>query len=379
MQKKFSFILVTYIYMFPILNLLSPVINNIYARYGVLIALFIVAILLNRLYFNMKFIFVLVSISLFTLINALTVNHQSYVITDTIAIISYILLPLYLFVHKLVEHKYFINWWIKFSIIFTMLLPIFYLYKSMSYISYFDLASVSHLNILILTYCLFLRKSKKVGYILAIIINFVFLAIFGSRMILLASFICFFVGILFLKKSLKFYSIFGAFIAMGWIIYTNFLSILIYINSIIQSKGLSSRNLNLFIMQFSNKQSNSDAVLSGRDSIYPIVLNYLSENGLFPSGLGMTRVLTNESFYHSHNFFLEISLIFGFIFSFLLLNYFVVKFIKLLDSEFKYIIILLVISFLIRSTTGTYFIIDMPFMVIVSILIGYSRNSWRVT
>src|SRR5699024_8868429 len=133
------------------------------------------------------------------------------------------------------------------------------------------------------------------------------------------------------------------------------------------------------------KNPTQDLYLSGRENIYSEVENYLSENGLFPSGISMARYLTNGQYYHSHSFYLETLLVFGYIITYILILVLIMRFIYIFKSEkskddiYKIeILVLLLISFIVRSITGTYFISDILFLTGLSIVVSKINKPKKV-
>ncbi len=148
--------------------------------------------------------------------------------------------------------------------------------------------------------------------------------------------------------------------------------------------GIRSRNLNLFISQLSGKDTSE--FLSGRDSIYPVVLEYLRGNGAFPSGFGVARKLTNGLYYHSHNFFLEMILILGFLGFAILIGCFFIK-MQVLFKNRKHknnkmmleFIVILLSSFVVRSLTGTYFVTDVVFLTFLGIMLSIDNKGLKAS
>ncbi|WP_191560020.1 oligosaccharide repeat unit polymerase [Metabacillus idriensis] len=375
-----SLILIIYIYITSISLLFAPFISTFLVELVLLLLLILVTLILNKFEFNLKIIVYFVFTTLFIGINILAVSYKDYVFADGFNFILYSFIPIYLLTQKLVTFEFFRDYWIKLSIIFTYLLPIYYIYRQNGHISYYDIGFLSHLNILIIAYCLISQKSKNVKMIIYLLVNIGVLAILGSRMVLVASLITIiFTFILFSnKKNIKFYLNLILISIIGLIVSQNLLNILIYLNNTIADFGIRSRNLSMFITQLSGRSDDS-IILSGRDNIYPVISQYLFENGIRPSGFSVARKLTNGMYYHSHNFFMELLLIFGLLGVILILITVIVKICILLKVKnmkdnklmLQFLLIFLV-SFLIRSLTGTYFVTDVIFLVCLGIFLSIS-------
>ncbi|OZU88242.1 hypothetical protein CIL03_11345 [Virgibacillus indicus] len=376
--KYNSLVLVIYIYFTSISLLLAPFINDYFFKSTFLICLIIATLLLNKFKFTRKIIFFYGILTIFICLNLLFVSHKSYVIADGVNLLVYSFIPVYLIGQKVISFTLVKKNWIRFSVLFTFLLPIFYLYRQNGYISYYEIGFLSHLNILILVIHLVEQKRKSIKMIIFLVINVLILAILGSRMVLVASIITSVFTFILLsnKKSFTFYlkSFLMSALVLG--IVFNLREILLYINNSISKVGINSRNLSLFISQLEGRIDES-TLLSGRDDIYPIIIKYLGENGTFPSGFGIARKLTNGIYYHSHNFLLEMTLIFGITGLIILVSVFLYKIFILIISRkigenqimLRFLLILF-ISFILRSITGTYFATDLILLVCLGIIVS---------
>lgn len=327
---------------------------------------------INKFRLSKQLIYFYIIIMIILTINLLGSLNKNYVFVDGASFIIYSFIPIYLITQNLVSFHLFKSIWLKMAVIFTLLLPVFYLFRKNGIISYYDIGFLAHINLLILTYYIFDRDSRYkmkriVVYALA---NLFILTVFGSRMVLITTLLTIVITFFLVsdKKNIRFYiNISGVFI-LSLLFTKNIENILAKLNVTLADYGIRSRNLSLFLSQL-NEKNDSTLYLSGRDDIYPIVIEYLRANLFFPSGLGITRTITNNNYYHSHNFFLEILLIFGLFGSLVLISVYFYKFGYLykykdyLENRTKlYLLTILSVSFLFRSLTGTYFITDVIFL-----------------
>jgi len=140
----------------------------------------------------------------------------------------------------------------------------------------------------------------------------------------------------------------------------------------------------LFITQLSGKSENA-VISSGRDDIYPVIFKYIKEeNVFFPSGFGVARNLTDGAYYHAHNFFLEFILIFGLLGFSLFIVFFSVKVLamrkwrKNVEDQIKFdFLLILSISFILRSLMGTHFIKDVIFLVCLGIILSVNIKKYH--
>ncbi len=91
----------------------------------------------------------------------LVVSYKNYVFADGLNLVMYSFLPIYLLGQNLICYKEFRDIWMKMASLFTMLLPVFYLFRQSGYISYFDIGFLAHLNILIIVYHILSSNKNK--------------------------------------------------------------------------------------------------------------------------------------------------------------------------------------------------------------------------
>lgn len=378
LAKKNSILLVTYMYMTTILLLLKIIMKDatlFYVEYLFLLLLISKALLINKFRIAKKVMIIIIFLIILMLINIALVLYYPYVIPVVINIVLYSFLPLFILTSSEFDYQIFMKMWEKFAIVFSLLFPLYwYLYMS-KIASYFDLGFYAHINIVVLSYYFFIEKDRNVFSVLLIGMNFLIGIIIGSRMLLISSIVTVVIMILVLTKdkNIKHYIKIISSGALLVVVFNNLEKILVEIQNITQNYGIRSRNLNLFIAQL--RGQDIQELSSGRDGIYPLVIGYIKEHPILPSGLGVTRNLTNGQFYHAHNFFMESLLTFGTLGSLLILIWIVYRFILLVRfkkyDEYKFTLFLILsVAFLIRSLVGTYFLTDSFFLLAIGILMS---------
>lgn len=388
--KQNSFILILYIYLSSISLLFIPIISNFYVKTFILFLMILATLYVNSFSFPLNIRIIFGGLVVLIIINYLMVPHKQYVFADGINFLLYSFIPVYLFVQRKVSLVGFREYWLKFAIFFTFLMPLYYIYRIKGFILYFDIGFLAHLNILILTYYLLSQNNTKrnlIYYIIYLISNLAILGVLGSRMVLIATLLTIIWTFILLanKKSIKFYISISSLAVTFFFISRYLLEILVFLNTIISEIGVKSRNLSLFITQLKSGFNNS-TILSGRDDIYPVVINYLYEHGLFPSGLGMARKLTEGKFYHAHNFLLELLLALGLLGFIFLFGVFIFKLYHLLTAKNNpdirltlELLSILLVSFLIRSLTGTYYLTDPIFLISFGIIISIKTRKFNLS
>ncbi|QIH75556.1 hypothetical protein GTN31_04245 [Macrococcoides canis] len=371
-----------YLHILPIGVLLSAFFTEYYIQLLLLSLLTVITLVVNIGNIKMKILIFYLSILVLIIINLLFTDFKSYVGVDSFNLILFSIIPIILISSGL-EIKKLEESFNKTFLICILYLLIGYILRKKLLIDYFDLGIITHFNVIILLLSAIIQnKLKPISFILLVTNVFVGLLL-GSRMVSIASLILLVIGIGLVYRDNKLKNKFWyAFVVFSvYIIYSNIINILNYISGILEIYGINSRNITLFKQQISNviqNSSNDSQVYSGRESIYPRIIEFLKEDGLLPNGLSMGRILTNNMFYHSHNFVLEILLIFGLILGILILIIFIARIAYVflnLKTSIKFLILLLCISFFIRSMTGTYFIKDYFFWAFLALILFFKEEN----
>ena len=371
MHIKNTRVLNFYFLIQPLTSLISIFISTYIAQYLIILSLFIYALIINRCRFKKSFLLSLIGLITLSSLNVLLAKEQSYVIPDALNFFVFLIIPLYVMTSNKVDYKYLSKLLFNNAIFLTLLLPYFYYLRQNNYINYFDMGIVCHTSIICMGVHYATSSKNKFLDIIIVSINLIVGLIFGSRTVVLASVVVVIIAIIFQskKKSLGYWiSIVSIALIAIFFVY-NIQEILMMISDILQANNIRSRNINLFILQL---QSNSiTEVFSGRNEIYPIIIDYLSLSGFLPSGFGMARVITNGNYYHAHNFILEIFLILGIPLSLLFFAVILNKISRLLkhNKYLKIFIMLNLVSFSIRGVFGTHFITDTFLLIGLSCLI----------
>lgn len=347
-------------------------------KYLITLILIAYALFINNFKMKTYFLIFLIMCLIYMFINVLLVSYKDFVFIEIIAIFISSFLPIYLVTLDRINYKFLINIWFRIANIITLLSPIYIYLYSNKLIEYYQIGYFTHLNILIMTYYLFVQKKTGIKNLIYLCINLALSIVLGSRMLLISSILTSIATMIFLvkRKNAKYY--FQLILAGCSFFYValNIEKVLILIQGIASKFNINSRNLQMFIAQI--KGSSIESVSSGRDNIYPIVLEHINNRFGMPSGLAVTRYITNERFYHAHNFLLESILLFGIVGVILLSVWYtfrVYHFFRLRKHfEYKFAIyFILTVSFLIRSITGTYFLTDSLFMISFAILISSNK------
>ena len=144
--------------------------------------------------------------------------------------------------------------------------------------------------------------------------------------------------------------------------------ILQFIESIIESFGIKSRTISLFLK--------NDWDLTGRDLIFKDAIDKISQKPILGWGLAGDRIASGRNDY-IHNFYLEVYLNFGIIFGtilILIITYKMIEMIvKLKNINYEIFIILLVVGFFHLLVSSSY-LIDFRFWIFAGALFN---NNFR--
>ena len=140
---------------------------------------------------------------------------------------------------------------------------------------------------------------------------------------------------------------------VGIVVINNLNALLQYFQVILNTYNLNSRSLSLLIEQL--RAGNAGVYLTGRNIIYDEIVDYIIDRGGLPGGFGVSLNISNGRFYHPHNLFLQLAVMFGVLGGMLLI--FVVlyrlKRLKRNRQQFEYqFTLLLLIEYLVISFTG---------------------------
>lgn len=385
-----SWIIVIYIYATSISLLFAMFTSTFLLKNIIILFLIVLSLFINNFKFNKYFLYYLIALMIFLFSNAVLVDNPTYPLGDGLNLLFYSFIPFYIVSINGIVTKKIISYWLKAAIFFSLLMPIYYYLRITYVITYYEIGLIAYYNFFGLITYAFINKNNKLW--IFILINLSVIGILGSRMTFLASILTLFIAYLVFspKKNFIYYAKIILTFLLAGIIYLNLLNILNSINLFLLNRGISSRNLTLFIQQI-NGSASSDSILSGRQEIYPVVLSYIKERGFFPSGFGMARFLTEGKYYHSHNFLTELILIFGIFGLIILLTLTVVRIFEIKKNKYGYtesinykLSFLIFISFLLRSITGTHFVSDVMFLISIAlflrpkILEGQTKMDWSL-
>lgn len=246
-------------------------------------------------------------------INAILVMYPYYVIIESFTGIVNMLLPMIVIGSKVFCIKKFVDQWLRFAVALSFFIPVIIYLHQLGWIDYGVFTYVNVPNVIVLSWVSFNNDRNKIRYthLCLSLVNLFAVLIFGGRMASLSAFFSLCMS-LFLCSYVRFYkkilSICFLLICSIYFYY-NAIDILSFMYSVLNKYNFSSRNIFLLMDQMNS--INGDIYLTSRDYIYDIVWHYIINRYGLPGGFGVTLFLTDGTFYHPHNFFLQVFSIMG--------------------------------------------------------------------
>lgn len=312
--------------------------------------------------------------------NLVLVTYKYYVIVEMFTTLVKCFVPLYLILLDRISFISLLDYWSKFSKFISSCFVIYVVLYAYGFINYASVGFYSHMNSIILIYDLYRNRKNRWFTLLLLTVNLLIGLLIGSRMLFFATFTTGFSLVLFLsnKRGTRFYSkiillslllIFLAFNAEG---------VLQVIDGAARMLGIKSRNLNLLIQQIGG--AGLEEIGAGRSQIYETILMYIRNRSGLPGGLAVTRHLSNGSLYFAHNFILDFSLVFGVFGALAFFVWLIFRNINIFrvrhNDRPKYTLYLIMfVSFWTRSISGSYFVANESFWIIIAMIIsGYGNQ-----
>lgn len=234
-------------------------------------------------------------------------------------------------------------------------------------------------NYLLIPTLFFLNKSIEklsVKYLALSIISIFFILVLGSRGAILCIIAFIILKIIFLKSKNRFYNLLIKLVVTVFvsIFVFNYKEILNELYLFLLNNNIESRTIQLFLRD--------ELYLSGRDSIYTVLIKYITEHPIMGFGIGGDRrILSGEAVY-AHNIMIEVIGNFGLLIGlFVLFVLFIIILYALLNfksNNKNMIIIWLSIGFVHLFISSSY-LIEMKFWIFIGLLINIMFIKTKVT
>lgn len=360
--------LYTFAYKFVLERIWS---KGIVLYYCILLCITILVLLLRK-ETSKRLIFYLLTYIIVALINIISVQYAYYVMVEAFSAFL-IFVPALLIIGS---SNFFVDNYIKYwyiaAHIHSIILPLFFFLYISKIVNYGIFTYVCIPNAVIFSYYFFLNNQKiRMVTIIFAAINSIVAVLFGGRMAGLICILTFLYAFLLSEKvsSLKKLAFIVTCSLCVIILLKYIRKILTYLYWILKKHNLASRTLWLYL-----QSSGTDKVYSsGRDNIYPLVLQYIKERFALPGGFGVVLNLTQGQYYHPHNLILQLVVILGGIGAFVFICIAIFRIMKLRTDKNSHFLLLLLYNFMTYSITGTS-ILDNSFSIMLIGFIFFYQN-----
>lgn len=323
-----------------------------------------------------KFLIVYV---LITLINMAIVPYKYYVAIDSFSGLAVFLPALLIISSKIFDLGNFLKTWNKFAVFATLLSPLAILLVQIKIIDYGVFTYLNLPNSIIFSYMIIsTKKGRKRKEALCFAgINFLIILFFGGRMAAFASAFSILMAYM-LSSSIKRITKIISILVIGFsgiLILNNLDIILDYIQNILSKYNLNSRSFSLLLDQI--QSGGTSLYLTRRDVIYEEIINYISDRCGLPGGFGVSLNISGGQFYHPHNLFLQLAVMFGTVGSVLIYIYIIIKMINMKRAVPLYVYqftLLLLVDYLVISFTGGSILNNFVAIIVIGMVFFYPKK-----
>lgn len=317
-----------------------------------------ILILLKIKNISIRLVEFILAYGLVAIINVAVVSYKYYAAIDAFSGMAVFLPALLIISSSSFDLKDFLNVWRKYAFFATAFSPIAIILMQNRMVDYGVFTYLNLPNCIIFSYNVMSMPKGSRGRVKILILdllNFIIILAFGGRMAAFAAAFSIFLGYM-ISSSInlsKKYIITMVIGIVGIVVINNLNALLQYFQVILNTYNLNSRSLSLLIEQL--RAGNAGVYLTGRNIIYDEIVDYIIDRGGLPGGFGVSLNISNGRFYHPHNLFLQLAVMFGVLGGMLLI--FVVlyrlKRLKRNRQQFEYqFTLLLLIEYLVISFTG---------------------------
>jgi len=317
-----------------------------------------VLVIFNSRKLSIRLFGFLLAYFMIAVINVAVVSYKYYAAIDAFSGMAVFLPALLIISSSLFDLEDFLIIWRRFAYVATFISPIAIFLMQNRVIDYGVFTYLNLPNCIIFSYNIMTLpkgdKRKKFALVFDIV-NVLIILLFGGRMAAFAAAFSIFLAYM-ISSSVRAYKkiIIILLIGVAGIFVINNLSTLLTQLQMILSKyNLSSRSLSLLIEQM--RTGGTGLYLTRRNVIYDEITKYISDRGGLPGGFGVSLNISDGQFYHPHNLFLQLAVMFGVIGGvlFVLLIVYRVARIKRSNLQYEYQFTLLVlVEYLVISFTG---------------------------
>lgn len=333
-----------------------------------------ILILCKYRYLSIRLTTFLIAYVLIAITNVAVVPYKYYVIIDSFSGLAIFLPALLIISCRMFNLRDFLKIWNKFAIITTILSPMAIILVQKKLINYGVFTYLNLPNCVAFSYILMIAKKtdkRKYSAFTFAGINVLIILIFGGRMAAFAASFSIFLAYM-LSPSVKKINKCLIILVTGFLgatIIRHIDTIIYFAQPVFNKYNLNSRTFSLFT-------KGDGLYLTNRDIIYDEVINYIRERNGFPGGFGVSLYISKGHFYHPHNLFLQLSVMFGVIGCILLflLIFYRISRIKTIFLIFEYkFTLLLLAEYLVISFTGGSILTNFAAIIGIGMLFFYKN------
>ena len=298
--------------------------------------------------------------SIVAIINMMVVSYKYYVAIDAFSGMA-IFLPALLCISSCsFDLSDFFRVWRRYAFFSTLVSPIAIFLVQIRVINYGVFTYLNLPNCIFFSYgimSMIKGDRGKAKLMFLDLVNFIIILAFGGRMAAVAAATAIAIGYM-LSPSVNTIKKVLIIIVLGIasvVVISNLKRVLALIQALFDILNLSSRSLSLIMEQLS--AGNTGIYLTGRDIIYGEVVDYIISRAGLPGGFGVSLSISNGHFYHPHNLFLQLSVMFG-VLGCVLFLFAVLRGLVLIRRhgqhfEYHFVLLLLIVYFIISLTGGS--------------------------
>lgn len=309
-----SILLIIWVYLYGWNTIFQDIFNTPQELfYGILAIISLFALLIEKR-INRKVMIFCAAYLAIALINMTVVSYGYYVAVEAFGGFAIILPGTLLVSCSRFQLSDFLSSWYRFSISQTLLAVIAVFLLKAGLMDYEAFTYICLPNAIAISCCILFQDLTKTGRFFALFlggVNFAIVLVFGGRMAAVATAFTFFISYMILSEIKMWRKVviivFG--LALCWILISHIYDILSIADLLLTRFNLKSRSLKLLIDQI--EVNGGTFYLTRRNIIYDEVLDYIRDRTGLPGGFGVALYLSNGTFYHPHNLFLQLMVLVG--------------------------------------------------------------------
>lgn len=339
-----------------------------------------VLVILNSRKLHISLLVFFLAYILIAIINVAVVSYKYYAAIDAFSGMAVFLPALLIIGSSLFNLECFLAVWKKFAYVASFFSPLAIVLMQNRLIDYGVFTYLNLPNCIIFSYFIMTMPKGNKGRKLLLsfdIVNVLIILLFGGRMAAFAAAFSIFLAYM-ISSSVKTYKktlIILLIGILGLLVINNLNFILQYLQVLLGKYNLNSRSLSLLVEQM--RTEGTGLYLTRRNVIYDEIVNYLVDRRGLPGGFGVSLNISNGQFYHPHNLFLQLAVMFGVlggILFILLILYRIMRMKKTrLQHEYQFTLLILV-EYLVISFTGGSILNNFVAIIGIGMVFFYGRN-----